>query len=135
MISQETFDSMVQENMDDFDLAKPEALSETVKQLTSMGKDISNIDISGGEGLDEILQCINKIKQFSNNDINIIQSLTELNAKSNDKAPLGIRNQNVIRNKGCISAIIDMISLENSYEILQKVFELLETICKTNGKL
>ena len=43
-ISQETFDSVVQENVDDFEMAWDEAVTDAIEQFQANGIDLSNID-------------------------------------------------------------------------------------------
>ena len=47
-ISQETFDEVVKENVEDFEMEPAAALAEAIKQFKTQGVDIKNIDTSGG---------------------------------------------------------------------------------------
>uniref|UniRef100_A0A7S3JNE3 Armadillo repeat-containing protein 6 n=1 Tax=Aureoumbra lagunensis TaxID=44058 RepID=A0A7S3JNE3_9STRA len=47
-VSQETFDSIVSENVEEFELSLHEARKEAVEQLKRQGADLSEVDISGG---------------------------------------------------------------------------------------
>lgn len=53
-ISQETFDDVVRENVEDFEMDREEALTEAISQFNSQGVDLSNIDLTGGEGRQEM---------------------------------------------------------------------------------
>ena len=57
-VSQETFDEVVRENIEDFDLDEKGALEDAIKQFKKQNVDLSSIDISGGVGRDEILNAI-----------------------------------------------------------------------------
>ena len=46
-ISQETFDECVQENMDEFDMERDEALKDARDQFERQGVDLSGVDLSG----------------------------------------------------------------------------------------
>eukprot|EP00614_Pseudopedinella_elastica_P022207 CAMPEP_0172625482 /NCGR_PEP_ID=MMETSP1068-20121228/144118_1 /TAXON_ID=35684 /ORGANISM="Pseudopedinella elastica, Strain CCMP716" /LENGTH=164 /DNA_ID=CAMNT_0013434791 /DNA_START=76 /DNA_END=567 /DNA_ORIENTATION=+ len=46
-ITQKTFDECVRENVEEFEMEKEEALEDAVKQFTSQGVDLTNIDTSG----------------------------------------------------------------------------------------
>ena len=135
MISQDAFDSMVVENMEDFDLQKAEGLAETISQLKTMGKDLSNIDITGGEGREELLKCIVGLKEMSpaDSDESNIQLLSSLTAICQDKHPLGPRNQNMMRTNGGLSALLGVISVAYAPSVLKVVFDLMTVLCKTNG--
>ena len=139
MISQDAFDSMVLENMDDFDLTKPEALAETISQLSTMGKDLSNIDITGGEGRDELLECIKYLKDMSpassGGEAVCNKLLIRLTEICHDKHPLGLRNQNMMRTNGGLSALISAINTSYPPEVLTLVLNLVTILSKTNGKL
>ncbi len=47
-ISQETFDSVVKENVDDFDMSPEEAVADAIQQFKSQGVDLSCIVKSAG---------------------------------------------------------------------------------------
>lgn len=135
MISQDAFDSMVVENMEDFDLTMQEALSETINQLKTMNKDLSTIDVTGGEGRKELLELITFLKDMSttSGESNCIKLLGDLATLCHDKHPLGLRNQNLMRTNGGMSALISAINAAYSPALLKMVFNLLSTLCKTNG--
>ena len=48
-ISQATFEEAVRENMEEFGMARPEAVADAVAQFTASGVDLSNIIVSGDE--------------------------------------------------------------------------------------
>ena len=54
-VSQETFDSAVQENIDDFDMAPDEAVADAVQQFESQGVNLSNIvqRVPGADAADD----------------------------------------------------------------------------------
>jgi hypothetical protein len=54
-ISQQTFDDVVRENKDDFDMSDEEALADAISQFEKQGVDLSYIDKTGGVGQDEVL--------------------------------------------------------------------------------
>ena len=138
MISQNAFDAMVKENMDDFELSKASALAETIQQLKSMGKDLSQIDITGGEGRDEIIEMINIIKKYTSESTHIddfISTLVQLCTLCHDKHVLGSRNQNLVRSNGGMSAIINVISPNANIIVLKRAFDLLDIICRSNGMM
>lgn len=64
-ISQETFDEVVRENVEDFEMEAPEALAEAISQFTSQGVDLSSIDITGGIGRQDVLDSIERVKEIA----------------------------------------------------------------------
>ena len=57
-ITQETFDEVVKENIEEFDMKQDEAIFDAYKQFSSQGVDMTDIDISGGVGRQEMLDSI-----------------------------------------------------------------------------
>lgn len=134
MISQEAFDSMVLENMEDFDLQKAAGLAETINQLKTMGKDLSSIDVTGGEGREELMGFIKDLKALSSSSTeeSNIQLLVNLATICQDKHPLGSRNQNMMRTNGGLSALISAINSSHPPPVLNHVFNLMTILCKSN---
>lgn len=135
MISQDAFDAMVLENMEDFELQKAEGLAETISQLKTMGKDLSHIDITGGEGREELLELIKclKVLSSSSSEESSIALLCNLATICQDKHPLGLRNQNMMRTNGGLSALISAINASFHPSVLKQVFNLIAILCKSNG--
>jgi hypothetical protein len=134
MISQETFDEMVQENMEDFEMEKDEALSETIKQLTSMGRDLSAIDTTGGKERGEIIAAINCLKNFKDIEpLELIDSIKKIDELCGDKYEFGKRNQNILRANGGMGQAVNAIDISLEPSILVLLLELLSNLCRTNG--
>lgn len=133
MISQDVFDEMVQENMEDFQLSQKEALRETVQQLQKMGKDLSQVDTSGGEGREELIEQVERLRNFSGGDRDLFEILAQLSILCVDKHPMAVRNQNLMRTSGGISALIDAVKAESGTPLLlMGIFNLLTILTKTN---
>lgn len=135
MISQEAFDEMVQENMEDFDIGKEEALSETIKQLESMGRDLSAIDTTGGNERDEIMAAINSFKNFDDleSQRDIVESIKRIDELCTDKYEYGKRNQSIFRINGGIGQVINSIEISLDPSVLVLLLDLLSNLCRTNG--
>lgn len=124
-ISQSTFDEVVQENMDDFDMSKEDALLDAVKQFRIQGVDLSDIDVTGGIGLDEFLGHIKVLEEYLKDDnfnkqpssliIESIKSISKLCSKTEDKEhnKYIIRNQNLMNSKGGLNALQNLIKMNN----------------------
>ncbi|KAM6541679.1 hypothetical protein CsatB_006126 [Cannabis sativa] len=69
-ISQEAFDELVKENMDDLGMDPAESLQDAIETLTLQGVDLSGIVtcVPGEGGVDDnpVIQCLNKLKAFPN---------------------------------------------------------------------
>ena len=136
MISQNAFDNMVLENMSDFEMEKAEALTETIDQLKKMGKNLSSIDLTGGEGREELQCLIDDLKEMSSsgNDEANISLLNRLAFLCEDNHQLGMRNQNMLRNLGGFAALVSAVDTAYSPQTLSQIFRLISIVCKTNGK-
>jgi histone H3/H4 len=60
-ITQATFDEVVKENMEEFDMDVKEAIADAVKQFTSQAVDLTDIDLSGGVGKQDVLDAIARL--------------------------------------------------------------------------
>ncbi|XP_075216356.1 armadillo repeat-containing protein 6 homolog isoform X1 [Lycorma delicatula] len=69
VITQETFNEVIKENMEEFNMTMAEAIEEAVQQFEAQGVDLSNIIKSGDLGQDSnpIVQCLHQLKEV--NDI------------------------------------------------------------------
>lgn len=68
-ISQETFDDVVRENIEDFEMEKAEALAEAINQFKSQGVDLSVIDLTGGAGREEMQEAMKMLKQMATDNV------------------------------------------------------------------
>ena len=68
-ISQETFDDVVRENVEDFEMEKEEALAEAINQFKSQGVDLSNVDLTGGAGREEMQEAMKALKQMATDNV------------------------------------------------------------------
>ncbi len=138
-IAQETFDEVVQENIKDFDMSPNDALKEAVAQFESQGVDLSVIDVSGGIGKKEVLDCIECMKRFLDVDRKYVAnedgilSINLLCQLCSDKHEYGIRNQMLMNNKGGVNVIITLIDISTPASVLSNLLELLIIISRTNG--
>lgn len=135
MISQDAFDEMVQENIDDFDMTPEDALAETIKQCKSMSLDLSQVDVSGKGGKEEVLQLIAFLENSENYSLypELVTSLGKLNALCNDKHECGLRNQNLMYSKGGMNALMKLLNESQHQAALISALEVLTTLSKTNS--
>ena len=64
-ISQETFDDVVRENIEDFEMEPKEALAEAIKQFKSQKVDLTLIDLSGGIGRADMVDAMKVLKEMA----------------------------------------------------------------------
>ncbi|CAG9792334.1 unnamed protein product [Diatraea saccharalis] len=66
VITQETFDEVVKENMEDFDMSLEDAITEATAQFQAQGVDLSNIikDLSLGTGDHQVIMIINNLREI-----------------------------------------------------------------------
>jgi len=149
-ISQETFDEVVAENIDDFDMAPTEALAEAVKQFTSQGVDLRNIDTSGGIGKADMEAAMAALKAFaSNNDVfdaNVnctIQQYTveqqaeiikSIGVMCDEACEQNIRNREMMNPTG-INSLLEMLAPEMAPEVLTEAITLLTNLSKVSEEL
>jgi hypothetical protein len=138
-ISQSTFDEVVNENVDDFDMTLNDAIKDAINQFKSQGVDLINIDITGGIGREECLACISDVVNMANkvtlndNDIIILNnSLKLLNDYCSDKCQYMSRNHYLMIPNGCINALHTLLIPEQNKSILILVFQAMIAMSKSN---
>ena len=112
-ISQETFDSVVQENVEDFGMSKDAALSDAIEQFKMQGVSLSNIDVTGGIGRDEILDAIGKIKGPTCVEEDLLIHLKTLSDLCSETFELSERNLNIVHSNEVMYPLICLLNVEN----------------------
>ncbi|CAF4942324.1 unnamed protein product [Pieris macdunnoughi] len=85
IISQDTYDEVVRENIDEFDMSPEEAIKEAITQFEAQGVDLSNIikDLSLGSGDNHLVSTtVEKLREISNG--NEEELLKELEVLTNE---------------------------------------------------
>ena len=97
VITQDTFDEAMRENMEEFDMDKQEAINDAVAQFKSQGVDLTNIDLSGGVGKEEVLSAIHSLLDYKNGVVTgeeeVNNALNNLAVLCHNKHEYGRRNQ------------------------------------------
>ncbi|KAI5632262.1 hypothetical protein NE865_15017 [Phthorimaea operculella] len=86
VVTQETYDEVVKENMEEFDMSPEEAIKEAVAQFEAQGVDLSNVikDLALGSGDGHLVSsAVEKLKNFGTNasDDEILKQLEVLKAE------------------------------------------------------
>lgn len=136
-ITQETFDDVVRENMEDFDMDSAEALADAISQFNKQGVDLSSIDISGGIGRDEILEAIASVVRLSAetgaSPEDVVASINRLAALCAKEHEYGSRNRIFCMDKGGVNALHVLIDPNQSTEVLKAAIECLDDLSKNTG--
>ncbi|KPJ18493.1 Armadillo repeat-containing protein 6-like [Papilio machaon] len=108
VITQETYDDVVKENMNEFDMSPEEAIKEAIAQFEAQGVDLSNIikDLNLNTGEEHLVSLtVKKLKELSNagqnNDDMILEQLDILMGMSNS----GRRQQQQLQELSSLSEI------------------------------
>ncbi len=134
-ITQETFDEVIRENIEEFDQTDADALIDTINQFTKQGVDLSNIDTSGGIGREEMLKLIKDLesmvsRQYDANGIDVLDKISVLCQKDNE---LYRRNQMLMKEKGGLNVLHVMFDKKRNSVQLKQVMSLLNDLSKSNG--
>ncbi|XP_057502527.1 uncharacterized protein LOC130786264 [Actinidia eriantha] len=110
-ISQQAFDEMVKENIDDLGMDPTEALQDTIDTLTLQGVDLSGIvTCAPGEVKDNpVIQCLDRLKQL-NSDQNDVDEIIVLLDKLSDLCTIeGSGNAAIATRNGGIELVCSVL--------------------------
>jgi DNA polymerase III delta prime subunit len=136
-ISQETFDDVVRENMEEFDMESKEALADAISQFNKQGVDLSSIDISGGIGRQEVLDAIAALndsvsgKKADAEVIESIQAVAKLCAKDHEYSA---RNRIFVMNNGGVNSLHLLIDPSVSVDVMKSAVDFLDDLSKSTGE-
>ena len=130
-ISQETFDAVVRECEDDFALTREQALRDAIAQFASQGVDLSNVDVTGGEGVGE-LEGLWEEAQDSESRASRVEALQQLQTLCSEASPLSSRNHHIFLGRGWMTALLGLLADEMDNSVLTEVLLLLQTIMRLN---
>jgi tagatose-1,6-bisphosphate aldolase len=133
-ISQETFDEILRENIEEFEETKEQALEDTIKQFVKQGVDLSNIDITGGENKQEIIDNIVKISNLSSSNEEIINALSCLSNLCCERTNIiNKSNANRFQDNGGISTVFQLLERKPTDEIIIHSLNLLTDLTRNHG--
>ena len=149
-ISQETFDDVVKENVEDFEMEPAEALAEAIKQFQSQGVDLKNVDISGGIGRAEMEAALSALKAFAhNNDVfdakvnstvqqytieQQVETLRNISVMCDIKCEQHLRNREMMNPTG-INALLELLVPGQVSVVLIEAVSLLSALSKVSEEL
>jgi hypothetical protein len=138
-ITQETFDDVVKENIDEFDMEPKDALLDAINQFGKQGVDLSNIDVSGGVGREEAIAAIAALVQISTEPTSLSPDraspvLAEIEELCGERHELFKRNQNLLMTQGGVNALHALLDHDTNDHVLVAVCNLINLVSKANGK-
>ncbi|KAL3814198.1 hypothetical protein ACJIZ3_015466 [Penstemon smallii] len=110
-ISQQAFDEMVQENIEDLGMDPTEALDDAIQTLTLQGVDLSGIVTSVPGESNPVIECLGKLKEETASQRST-ELLEELSVLCGDK---GLGNAAIATRNGGVELVISLCS-KLSYE-------------------
>ncbi|XP_013147163.1 PREDICTED: armadillo repeat-containing protein 6 homolog [Papilio polytes] len=112
VITQETYDEVVKENMDEFDMSPEEAVKEAIAQFEAQGVDLSNIikELNLNSGEEHLVSStVKKLKELSNavqnNEEHILEQLDILMTECNKD----IAHRVKAGKEGCYTVLINLL--------------------------
>jgi len=133
-ITQETFDEVVSENVEEFEMDVKEAIAEAVKQFQSQGVSLANIDTSGGVGRPEMDAAMEALLGAPQGEA-LSEALRHLNELCDSTHEMGARNRTLMvtfKGASVLNALHALVAPSQPAESLILAMKLLKTICKGN---
>jgi hypothetical protein len=138
-ISQETFDDVVKENIEDFELSELEALDDAISQFIKQGVDLSNIDRTGGVGRQDMLDAIDRLGLLVgtvDNASEVLDSISRLcfMYDSDISKVLAARNQVLMQEMPGVNHLHSLMDKHTTLDqsVLVTVMSLLNDLSKAN---
>lgn len=139
-ISQETFDDVVKENIDEFDMDPPEALAEAISQFKKQGVDLMNLDLTGGIGRQELVDAMSMLKALaeSNGDAlarraDVLEVLSHLRQLCDRNHILADRNTMLMKERGGVNSLHLLLDAKQSKEVVVAAADFLTDLSNTSG--
>jgi len=137
-ISQETFDEAVNENMNDFDMTKEDAIIEAVQQFKSQGIDLSFVEIVNDGSSKQYFDTLDKLPDSLSpfDEIATIGSYIDnilLNCQESNS--MYKRNCNMLLVKGGLARLIDYVVMIDDENVLVNILTVIRTAAKLDGKM
>ena len=136
-ITQETFDEVVRENGEEFDMSLTEAIQDAQRQFLKQGIDLSNIDLSGGAGKSEYLAALKEFEEAVAvfEESRLIPATQTLAQFLSDSCSFGKRNRVLFQNEGydSLHKILGLCNSSHS-ELLLVVTNLIRSLSQSSSK-
>lgn len=132
-ITQETFDEVIKENVEEFEMDEKEALAEAIKQFQSQGVSLDNIDTSGGIGREEMVAAMDALT--ASQGPTLIDALNELSLLCEVNHAMGARNRMLLvtyKSASAFNALHGLIVPTQSADVIIPAMKLMKTVSKGN---
>lgn len=150
-VSQETFDEVVRENIEEFEMSAEEALKDAIDQFSKQGVDLSVIDLTGGIGKEEFTTAVRNldisIKEIQSDSANDGSSIVELlettlrnllfDSPTTSSDDLSRRNRRLFCKDGGFNILHTLITESNIERkpMLTAAMDLLTKLSKIDGMI
>lgn len=130
-ISQETFDDVVKENIEEFEMEKDDAVKEAIAQFRKQGIDLSNIDLTGGEGRQQLLEAIATVQNTSIRTANaskldtLLSAVQEIGTVCDKSHACSRRNLLIMEEEGGFNALQWHLDSNEHPTVIAKVLKVL----------
>lgn len=113
-------------------MSKDEALKDAVQQFQSQGVSLQYLDLTGGEGREEVMKALDLIKDESSSHETLHQALTDLRSFCDESCSLHPRNINLVATTGTMYNLMEKILNREDApdDLLQSVLKTLIMLCK-----
>lgn len=137
-ITQTTFDEVIRENIEEFELEKDEAIREAVAQFRKQGIDLTNIDVTGGEGRQQLIDAINVVQNTAIHcDDSKVETLliavAELQQSCAKSHVCSRRNLLIMEEDGGFNALLWHLDINEHDSVLTKVLKVLTDLSSQQG--
>lgn len=129
VITQETFDAVVKENIDEFGLEKEEAIKEAIAQFESQGVNLCNIVTSSTEDEHVILEAI---KQLTDIDLNKEESIIEMCLIVKSECDKGLAEKVLATQNNGYETLMKIAEKSKSINVLKEVIAALASLLDSN---
>ncbi|GLJ48430.1 hypothetical protein SUGI_1022200 [Cryptomeria japonica] len=139
-ISQEAFNALVQENINDFEMEPEEALEDAIQTFKLQGADLAGIvtSIAGGENINNhpVIQCLNELRAVTTNlDFLSLQEMQSVTPSISQKLNEENKNSMLVKIVEALDALSSVCSSGGSDNASIAVknggIELITSICAT----
>eukprot|EP01031_Cornospumella_fuschlensis_P033564 gene33564-40604_t len=138
-VSQSTFDEIVKENIDEFDMEPEEALKEAISQFQKQGVDLSNLDLTGGIGRQEMLDAMSNLNKLalSNADCaeELLGTIAQLRKLCDKTSPLTARNVMLMKEEGGVNSLHLLLDNKQPVKVIISASDFLNELSSMNERI
>uniref|UniRef100_A0A1B6CSI6 LRRK2 ARM repeat domain-containing protein n=1 Tax=Clastoptera arizonana TaxID=38151 RepID=A0A1B6CSI6_9HEMI len=130
VISQETFNSVVKDNISEFDMTTEEAVKEAIEQFEAQGVDLSNIVKTAdmAQGKDPLIICITSLQELYDNTAELDLILPQLELFKND-CKKDLSRKILAAKEGAYPILLDILDkYSNDKEVVLSVLQSLNAL-------